>query len=67
MVRDGVVGKEMVEQRRAAKQRGKALQQYGRGAWSSEGKRVGGVVFDGMLAEIMMGDVSGRKVVVREG
>ena len=57
----------MVEERRAAKQRGKALQQQGRGGWSSGGRRVGGVIFDGVLAESRMGDVSGRKVVVRVG
>ena len=66
-MRGGVVGEEMVEQRRAAMQRGRALQQQGRGGWSSGGRKVGGALYDGGVAEGRMGDVSGRRAVVRLG
>ena len=38
-----------------------------KGGWSSGGRRVGGAIYDGRAAETRMGDVSGRRAVVRLG
>ena len=67
VVLGGVVEQEMVQQRRAARQRGGALQQQMKGGWSSGERRVRGAIHDGRVAETRMGDVSGRRAVVRLG